>query len=275
MNNITTSTIADPNKQQPFLGGSLAFLQNASKEMIVGICRAMMGEALYNSGFAVCMCGGTFNSSLDQINNAYIFFNGELYFFNGVSGMNGYSNVPVFIASNSFLSPDPITYSDGSTGSVHQQRRLTVADQVSGTGLFDLSTMKYVPAHNGTSVATTTTSTTTGTPVPITGATYTTPKARTGITRKFRIRFTCNVSVPSTSGLEQWLIEIYNSTASAVIASQTTACYPVASNLLTLPCVIETVVPAIGGTVTIIARVTKFGSNVTVANGFFVVDEVF
>lgn len=275
MNNITTSTIVDPNKQQPFLGGSLAFLQNSSKEMIVAICRAMMGETLYNSGFAVCLCGCTFNSTLDQINNGFIFFNGELYYFNGVNGMNGYSNVPVFIAANSFLSPDPITYSDNSTGSVHQQRRLTVADQVSGTGLFDLSTMKYVPAHNGTAVSTTNTTTASAAATPITLATYTTPRARTGINRKFRIRFSCSVSVPVTSGLEGATVEIYNSTASSVIATMVMQNDPTNASLLTIPLTIETVAASLGGNITVIARVTRYASDVTVANGFFVVDEMF
>lgn len=277
MNNITTNTIVDPNKQQPFLGASLAFLQNAEKEMMVGICRAIIGETLYNltSTRGVCLCGGQFNNTLDLIAAGFIFFNGELYFFSGQAGMNAYSNVPVFIASNSFTSPDPITYSDGSTGSVHQQRRLTVADQVSGTGLFDLSNLLYVPAHNGTAVATTNTTTSSAAATAITGATYTTPRARTGINRKFRIRFSCSVSIPVTSGLEGCTVEIYNSSASAVIATQLMFNDPTNASLLTIPLIIEIVAPSLGGNITVIARVTRYGQDVTVANGFFIVEELF
>lgn len=277
MNSITTNTIVDPNKQQPFLGTSLAFLQGASKEMIIGICRAIMGETLYNltSTRGVCLCGGQFNNTLDLIATGFIFFNGELYFFSGQSGMNAYSNVPVFIDAFNFVSPDPITYSDGSTGSVHQQRRLTVADQVSGTGLFDLSTLLYVPAHNGTAVATSTTATSGSSATPIAGATYTTPHAATGINRKFKITFTSDLLITLTAGQEGCTLEIYNSTASAVIATQLMLNYPTAISLFSMPLAIQCVVPSVGGNVTIIARITRYASDVTVANGNFIVEEVF
>lgn len=219
MNIIDTSLITST-KQQPFLGGSLAFLQNASKEMIVAICRSIMGETKYaaSSTTGIIMSGCTFSGTLDTIFNGFIFFNGELYYFNGQSGLNAYSNAPVFVESNSFVSPDPTTFSDLSISNVHQQRRLTLADQVLGTGLFNLRDALYVNSDTSSLIAIPTFATTGASAQNVTGASYITPKAITGgsgLKRNFKITVCGNIEYNEANGsVEGGTLTLRNSTTS-------------------------------------------------------------
>lgn len=220
MNNIDTSLIIDPTRQQPFLGGSLAFLQNANKETVKGICRSIMGDAKYGSASlnGVAMVGCKFSSNLDTIFEGFIFFNDELFYFGGKSGLNAFSNIPVFVLDSTYLSPDPITFSDGTTGNVHNQRRLKVVDQATGTGLFDASTLVYVNSNEGTNISSGSFVTTSASPVNVTGFSYTTPKGLTGMTRNFRLRVVGQVYItlafPNVNGA---YIELYNSTTSTIL----------------------------------------------------------
>jgi len=215
-NNIYTSAIVDPTKQQPFLGGSLAFLQNATKEMIAGACRSLMGETKYGLSPGKAMTGCTFNSTLNTIFEGFIFYGDELYYFAGQSGLNAYVNIPVVVLDDTSLSPDPITYSDGSTGSVHRQRRLKVVDQVSGSGLFDLKDMIYVNSNNGTDALLASFSTAGAGETDVPGATYTTPKGLLGMTRNFKFTFRGDMSYGS--GLaEGYLFKLKNATSGTLL----------------------------------------------------------
>jgi hypothetical protein len=220
MNNINTSLIIDPTRQQPFLGGSLAFLQNANKETVKGICRSIMGDTKYGSAAinGVAMVGCKFSSNLDTIFDGFIFFNDELFYFGGKSGLNAFSNIPVFVLDSTYLSPDPITFSDGTTGNVHNQRRLKIVDQATGTGLFDVSTLVYVNSNEGTNISFWGFATTSASPVNVTSFSYTTPKGLTGMTRNFRLRVVGQIILNlANSNVNGAYIELYNSTTSTVL----------------------------------------------------------
>lgn len=222
-NNIDTSAIVDPTKQQPFLGGSLAFLQNATKEMITGACRSLMGDTKYGLSPGKAMDGCTFNSTLNTIFEGFIFYADELYYFGGASGLNSYVNIPVVVLDTTSLSPDPITYSDGSTGNVHIQRRLKVVDQATGTGLFDLKDMLYVNSNNGTSALLSSFSTAGATETDVTGATYTTPKGLLGMTRNFKFTFRGDMSMGSGNP-EGYLFKLKNATSGTVLHQSKVTC---------------------------------------------------
>lgn len=142
MNNILTNLAVDPSKQQPWTVKSLNFLQVANKQAFEGVCRGLMGTNNYNSsatvGVAVAGCeyvGTSFSAG-------YIFYAGELYYISPTSTA-GFTNPPVIVNNFSFdPSVDPITFSDQTTGSVHQNRWLMVADQP--TGLFTLASLIYI-----------------------------------------------------------------------------------------------------------------------------------
>lgn len=142
MDKIDTSQIVDPGKLQPFLGPSLEFLQDATAEAIKGICYNLIGES-YSASVGYVLYG-VINSPAAVVSFGYIFFNNELYHFPGINNYNTYSNAGVFIALNTNGSADPITFSDNTTGNVHNVRKLTMADQVNGSGLFNYSALVYL-----------------------------------------------------------------------------------------------------------------------------------
>jgi hypothetical protein len=279
MNIIDTSLISDPSKQQPFLGGSLAFLQNSSKEMIVGICRSIMGETLYAnaSTVAVVMSGCTFNSTLDTIFNGYIFFNGELYYFPGKVGLNAFAIAPVVTLNTTYLSPDPITFSDSSTGSVHAQRRLQCVDATLGSGLFNLKDMVYVSQNTGTSAFLGSYSTSGSTQENVTGATFTTPKGLTGMTRKYIITFFGNVQYYILNGAAAGCkLAIRNSTTSTDLAANFVDSIGTAGTAgLTLQTPFSIQIKAtLAQNTTIVGTIQRTGSvNNPLQNGYWLVEE--
>lgn len=134
MNKIDTTQATDPLKRQPFSVKSLNFLQNATLDAVFGVAAALVGDSLVGTKgyiFLGCADSGT------VIDNGYFLYQGEIYQFTG-GNYSAYSNTRVVIAdTTNDMSVDPITFTDSSTGYVHKVRKLKLADQVSGTGLFD------------------------------------------------------------------------------------------------------------------------------------------
>lgn len=142
MNKLDTSQIADPGKQQPLLGPSVEFIQNATKESLAGVAQAFIGDAYSTSvGYAL---NGVLPSGTNTITLGYIYFNGEIYFFSGLNGYSSFANVGVFVALNINGPADPITFTDSTQGNVHNVRRLQLVDQVNGSGLFNFSNLIYL-----------------------------------------------------------------------------------------------------------------------------------
>ena len=144
MDKIDVSLITDPNVQQPFLGGSLEFLQDAFKEGLSSFL-ASKHEA---SNVSFCCLSGIVNSvaapnanttggfvSILMATNVW-----EVFYVPPTVLTAGGGQVAVLNYDTAgFDAIDPVTFSDGSTHSVHQVRRLKIESAVSGTGLLDLS----------------------------------------------------------------------------------------------------------------------------------------
>lgn len=142
MNKIDTSQIVDPGKLQPFLGPSLEFLQDATAEAIKGVCYNLIGDSY--SSLVGYVLYGVINSPAAVVSFGYIFFNNEIYHFPGITNKNTFVNSGVFVALNTNGTADPITFTDGTTGNVHNVRKLTLVDQANGTGLFNFSSIVYL-----------------------------------------------------------------------------------------------------------------------------------
>jgi hypothetical protein len=272
MNIIDTSLITDPSKQQPFLGGSLAFLQNASKEIVTGICRGIMGEGNYTltTIYGVIISGCKITGAGATISSGYIYFDGEIYYFAGQTGMLAYSNVPVFTALNSYISPDPITFSDNSTGSVHQQRRLQIVDAVSGTGLFDLANI--ITPFLKTQIIVSTFTTSSGSEQDVTGATFTTPS--TG-TRNYKITFTGdNYGAAATVTVTgaTYKLKQAGSTVHTINPTGITGDGATAARIPVAMVKILTDVPA--STIIKITATRNTSGNQTIENGNFIIEEL-
>jgi len=141
MDKLLTSGVSGAIKKQPLLAGSVEFMQNSTSEILRGVALSLIGINVTNQNVALIGCT---QQSASLIENGFIYYNGEVYYFNGINDYNTFVNTGVFIAATTYISPDPITYSDGTTGSVHQRRRLRLVDQADGTGLFNFSALTYV-----------------------------------------------------------------------------------------------------------------------------------
>lgn len=156
MNNILTNSISDPNKEQPFLGPSLNFLQGANKDMINAIMLNLIGPSY--SASTVYILSGCVNSSIlptYNISAGYVFFNGEVYRCPAVSGTVSGGNTLYSAADLSYatlatpdpvtgVTPDPSEFSDGSLINVHQVRNWKIQQLTTGTGANAFSTFVNV-----------------------------------------------------------------------------------------------------------------------------------
>jgi hypothetical protein len=129
MNNINTNSIVDPDVAQPFTGLSLAFLQNATSNMINGICTALVPDP-YDPTVGYCLSGLSNTGTLYF--NGYIYFNGELFACNGgnIAGYVHPARLVIDVTNDG--TADPCTFSDGTPHSVHKVRVLKIEDVASG-----------------------------------------------------------------------------------------------------------------------------------------------
>ncbi len=143
MNRIITTSILDPLIQQPFTGRSLDFIQDATKNVILGVTQSLIGES-YDSSKAYIIKGldayGT-----NQYNEGFVLWGGEIYYSPGKSSITAFANVPVLtITVANDATADPVTFSDLVSRNVHNVRTLVLSDAVSGSGTFDLSNAIYI-----------------------------------------------------------------------------------------------------------------------------------
>lgn len=147
MNIIDTSQISDPTTEQPFTGPSLAFLQAATADAILGLAQGMVGIS-YSASTPYAIQGMLFTGSQSaptSIFGGYILYNGELFKCAGHGGSFTIGNQFSVIVTQG--TPDPLTFSDGSTKSVHNIRQLQILDTATA-GLFTLANVVYIQAGN-------------------------------------------------------------------------------------------------------------------------------
>ena len=138
MNKIDTSNITDPSRLQPFSGKSLDFVQNNVVRLGQYLYIALKGSTYSPSGSysGAAIYGANISGSVIEDGIVLDLFSGELRDFTGANTA-GYVNPPRVIEDNSYDGTiDPITFSDGSSFSVHQLRKWKIADVASGGFLY-------------------------------------------------------------------------------------------------------------------------------------------
>ncbi len=212
---ISISQILDPNKQQPFTGLSLEFLQNALRKDDAGIIETLVTKIVgsYSLTVPYVISGCVVTDSNKDVTAGKIFYGGKFY---ETTSVNGITNVARFILTKTQdTTADPITFSNGSTGSVHDIYKYVPTDVASGgdftaTDLVYLASTSSVIAEQIT-LATQTTSS--GTYVDMTGLTYTTPND--GLTRKYKLTLKGDAELSAVSGTTSTAggrFQIYNDT---------------------------------------------------------------
>ena len=214
MDYIKTSDIVDPSILMPWTGPMIDFLQNRNTQSNAALAWASLSDILLNHSNVtggVPIAGCTKTTSGNTMFNGWIFWKNELYFFPGAMGLLAYANVPVFVLDETNdVTVGSVKFSDNVFRFVTKVRRLKVVDQVSGTGLFDMSNMGRIIAP--TEILATDTATTTGAGVMVTGGSFTTPNRVTDL----EIEVSCDVLITSANVVapQGGEVQIYNSTSS-------------------------------------------------------------
>lgn len=198
MEEISISQITDPNKQQPFTGYSLQFLQNALRKDDAGIIEALVTKIVgsYSLTVPYVITGCVVTDSGKDVTAGTLFYGGKFY---ETTSINGTTNVARFIKTKSQdITADPITFSDSTTGNVHDIYKYVPTDVASG-GDFTSANLVYLNSSSSViaqEIALATQTTTSTSYVDMTGLTYTTPND--GITRKFKLTLK-GTSIPTVN----------------------------------------------------------------------------
>jgi|688.fasta_scaffold02285_32 hypothetical protein len=191
MKKIDVSQIVDPSIQQPFTGLSLAFLQEANKEMIYAVCRNI-----------IVSHGHTFSATTPYFISAdnyggitgdgYVFYGNELY--RTSENVAGYDYAIVDTTPDSVA--DPVLFTDSVNRNVHGNRYITYTLTASGA-LYNVNDV--INAFTNVKVAAEyvlpTQTSTSYTYANLTGLAYTTTKAA-----KYEIELKGTIYINSTSG---------------------------------------------------------------------------
>jgi len=122
--------------------GTLQFLQDAYKEQLNNLCLALLGSIAYSptTAYVLFGCVNSGSGSNYVINAGAIFYNGEVFSVPAVS-LTASGNVPVAnITTVQYTNnADPVTYSDSTTGNIHNIRTITIGLGASGSGIADYS----------------------------------------------------------------------------------------------------------------------------------------
>jgi len=223
---ISISQILDPNKQQPFTGLSLEFLQNALRKDDAGIIETLVTKIVgsYSLTVPYVISGCVVSNVNKDVTAGKIFYGGKFY---ETTSVNGITNVARFILTKTQdTTADPIKFSDGSIGSVHDIYKYVPTDVASG-GDFIATDLVYLASTSSVIAQQITLSsqlTSSATYVDMTGLTYTTPND--GLTRKYKLTLKSDSDLDGTGGLgssiAQAFYRIYNDTdATELDESQT------------------------------------------------------
>lgn len=159
MKKISTTQIDDANdKLQPFTGHSLKFLQDALDEDKAAIIKALVTSNLgsYSLTVPYVISGCVVTDSGKDVTAGEIFYGGKYY---ETTAVNGTTNIARFILTKTQdATADPITFSDSSTGSVHDIYKYVATDVASG-GDFDATDL--VSLYGTTTITTSTSAQTT------------------------------------------------------------------------------------------------------------------
>ena len=131
----------------PYKTGTMDFIQKshqgtANIMMIHDILKTYQLPYLSTTPYVLYGCEKTVVGSSVSFNAGAIFYNGELFIANTVSGLTTSTQYGVITTTYTTApNADPVTLGDGSTANVHSIRTISFQN---GSGLFDTATMVYV-----------------------------------------------------------------------------------------------------------------------------------
>lgn len=139
-----TSSVGMPQKS-----GVLDHIQSAYQETIAELAKSLIGSAGYDPTKAYvlsgCVNSGTF--PVYTITAGAIFYAGEIYLVDAASFTVSGANVGVASIVTSYFSAsnaDPVVFTDGNSRNVHEIRKIAFAGGLSGSGIADVSALKFI-----------------------------------------------------------------------------------------------------------------------------------
>ena len=137
---ILDITAITNSSQFPLKKGTLQFLQDAPKEIVSSLIQALIGSG-YSAAtmYVLTGCINTGTLPVYTVSAGKIFYNGEVFDFDGASFTATGSNVGIFsiIQTQFTVDADPVTYTDTAVRNVHNIRKMQLTQAISGTGLAD------------------------------------------------------------------------------------------------------------------------------------------
>lgn len=217
MKKIDTSNVTSSSRQ-PLLGRSVTHLQEGSAESLDAIAQKVIGK--YTANDVVILYGCINSGSTSGAGNPFsvsagaVYYNGEIYTTNAVSGNFTGTNVIVGTLTTTYQSGDPVTMTDGTLKNVHQVRTFVISQAASGSGTKDHTAFKQTEKVR--SELTQSSYAVTSAWATVTSLTYTTPND--GETRTWMISYTGTIYMTRTTTSLDTEMRIYNSTGATELA---------------------------------------------------------
>ncbi len=135
---------ATATKGQPLLNNSLEWIQGTLRSMIGNLSRTIVGKDNFDTNQFVVLYGMELTGTVIAAGAVYNPANNEVFIVQSVDTA-GYSDIPVLKTDfRNDGSLDPITFSDGTTGSVHNIRLYKIEDDVTGSGVVDYADLVFL-----------------------------------------------------------------------------------------------------------------------------------
>lgn len=141
---ILSNTNITNTAQLPIKKGTIKFLQDAHKETVISLVKAMVGSSYNNyTPYVLFGCVDSGSGLSHNISEGAIVILDEIYQIDAVAFTSASGEVPIlnFLVQQYTTDADPVTFTDLSVHNVHNIRKYEIVSGASGSGAFDFSTL--------------------------------------------------------------------------------------------------------------------------------------
>lgn len=141
---ILSNTDITNTAQLPLKKGTIKFLQDAHKETVISLVKAMVGSSYSNlTPYVLFGCVDSGSGLSHNISEGAIVILDEIYQIDAVAFTSASGEVPIlnFLVQQYTTDADPVTFTDLSVHNVHNIRKYEIVSGASGSGAFDFSTL--------------------------------------------------------------------------------------------------------------------------------------
>jgi hypothetical protein len=130
----------------PIKAGTLDFIQQSYQEGLDALAKAVIYDPTTVTILSGCVLSGSGPYTLTA---GSVYYAGEIYLVDPISSVQGVG--AAFIANIVITPgvPDPVTFSDGSSNSVHNVRKITVVLGTTGTGIGGIDFVNWASINTG------------------------------------------------------------------------------------------------------------------------------